>query len=279
MNRFNRYKSQKIIRYEEDFVYSRRFLSRKKLSDNVIAILFTDCSIRREMSKEDISDYLIEISNYDIAMCKKKIKALCNKIGNKTYKKISQKLQIILNHQRFEQLYEFVINSIIETSMDLLVSLDKNSKNQFKQLKCYADVTKLVSETKSQRSTAVKVIQKFFDSIKQLNIDSSQDLEVYSRNKKKFVNFFVYAAALHELKFFPFNLVKKYSKFLEEKVLNSKESFNDTYITALCAVNMNVKKEFLQQRNISVMLEKGNFSCKSKFDLFDLRDKINNKPS
>lgn len=325
---YEKYKYNNVLRYDEKCIYQLQSLVHDKLDESVLKILFTDCVIRRTMNENDEKDEIEKIQHCDFPQLQKKINGLCNKIGDKTYEKISQKFVLILqehkqienklikdksvppndakikenatnmhenavtyhttdtnhtNHTNNEdniytQLLEYIVNTIIKTAMNLLIVLDKNAKNKYMQLKCYAYVIKKITN-KSNKHIVSDIFDNILNMMKQksTNIKSNNnDLETYLKNKNSFINLFVLFAALFEIKFVKQAYIEEHINYLYSQILCSSIESNDTYIPALSALynNIHCNKPVLTINQLNLLLNEAKYSNKCKFEIMDLKDLI-----
>jgi hypothetical protein len=273
-----RFSYNNVIQYNESFVYNLQRKVKRKLSSHVLAILFTDCTIRRTMSENDNSTHIKEIKTYDLVTVKKKIIGLCNKIGDKTYEKISQKIINILNEFNNEDLTTYTITTIIKTAMNLLTVLDKNVNNKYNQLQCYALVCKLICKELKNKTIVSAVFYEMLEDTKQnINAHKSKSVEEYFKKKKKLLNLFVFLAALYHIKFINWEYITAQHNYLYTKILHSSEEINNIYIPTFCVLQMNVTKQLSNKKQVQFLIDNAKYNKKCKFELLDLCDAIKGK--
>lgn len=273
-NNYLRLNNKRIIQYREDEVYALQNKIRTKLSAKVLSILFTDCSIRRSLNSQDIAKYAETISKLDETNKKKKIKSLCNKIGDKTYQKISTKLLIILNNNK--DVFQYIIETIVCAAQNLLIVQNKNETHKYTQLKYYAHVCTFITKTDKQKELAIKIFNKSFDEIINDNkISSNNELELYVKHKNSYINLFIFFAALFNTKFLNESQIIQRINYLYKKILISDKTLNDTQIQAFCEVIQHTNKQFINYKQIQNLLNKSKYSMKAKFELVNAQEYIN----
>lgn len=251
--------------YELDLAYSLQNQVKTPLPDKVMAIFNTGLDIRQQMNSFDIEEYVNQMSNLQYSELQGKVKALCNKVGDSTRVKIAQKLSELLKIA--PTLKTHIVLNIINGVQKLVVSVNSNFKNRYKQLESYAYVCK---NTKGLTKEYLQefILDAFKNKINTLNITSNNDLEDYVRNKSAFINFFVFTLTLHELDHFDMKAVKVLIQDLYSRILTATAGENDTLIAALCTVELQTKAQLVSAREIEVILNTAALSSKKcKFEL------------
>ena len=261
--------------YELDVAYSLQDTVQAPLPEETLNIFFANCTIRREMNTRDVQAYVTEMSQYDSETLQKKVNALCNKVGDKTYVKISQKLTELLKIDA--SLAPYIISSIIQGVQRLVVSVNSNNSNRYEQLKCYANVCKATQGIDGEILHAA-VVKAFKENISKLNIASDNKvLEDYVRNKSAYINFFVFILTLRELGHFDIKTVKYLINHVYTRILTASVADNDTLIPALCTAQLQCNHKLVSLHQIRNIMQNAAFSLKSKFELKNLLEQLEPK--
>jgi len=287
--------TQNIIQYNEQFIYNLQntpYVKNNKLPESVLKILFTNCTIRQEMSKNDVAEYKKEIEDLTEEQIKKTIRGLCNKIGDKTYMKIHEKLKNLINlHlKKYSELLLFTLDLIITTSINLLVVIgNSNIKNKFLQLKHYAIVCKLLITNEKEKqqicdiiTNKLEIIYIEFKKQKENKINHLENnIELYIKEKNTFINLFIFIISLYNIEVLDIQFIIPLLEKLYNEILNSTKDQNSIFISAFYTIFFNMKDaKKITNYSISKLkyLQKhSEFTNKSKFELMDIIDTLYKK--
>lgn len=267
--------NKNIIQYDEAFVYQMSCKVRGQIPQRTLDILLTNCRIRKRMNEKDIKEYKTEMKSYDEEKIKKTIKGLCNKIGDMTEQKISQKLkQILLITQN--SLLKYTLITIFETAISLLTVLNTKQKNKYLQLKCYAKVCKAITP---DQALILEIVNKLLNDLKEFICDGKtrKSLEIYVKKKNSFINLYVLVATLWNMQIIPKTNITNGIKYLIDQIQKSDKEMNLIYIQALNVFLQNLNsqpKHFVDLKTIKYIIKKSDYAMKSKFELLDIKDKI-----
>lgn len=270
-----------VVQYDEEMVFQLRNKVRGQLPEAVMSKLFTDCAIRQTMSDRDIAKYREEVKDYNVETTKRKIKGLCNKICDKTYKKISVKVEILLekyiNKPDLQDILKCTSVSLFDNGMQLLTKTNNKSQEKYKQLSYYGHVCHdLSKKNESRKKIMFSQIKQILEEHKSQPVINNDDLESYFRYKGETVNLFVLLAVLYNLKFLTIKYIRKnVLSYLEKKILSSNTEENMIWIEIFCSfVTVADGMAGVGLKKVEYLYNNSEHSSKSTFELMDLMDKI-----
>lgn len=261
-----------IKQYNDAFVYSlRRNVGTNALPSSTLRILYTDATIRRTMSANDISKYKKEIGGFTLQEMKRKIKGLSNRIGDKTHQKISTKIKTLLEEtQEYDALVRYALETIIEDGINLLTVLDSKTVNKFQQLQCHVLVCDQILYTHQSRALVPDFLTTRLNEYKSSTITSESEFEEYQLFKRRAINLAILICAFAETQLIPKDFVRTMTNELEQDILKACSSKNDILVPVYTAIWMHTSHHMSdQQRNRILKFAKLGTKC--KFELMDLK--------
>ena len=286
------YEYNNVIQYHPEAFNKLRYANKQKLPIEVRKILCSSEFIQKDMNENDKNEYKEQIKTYDREKIKKEIKSLFNKLSLTMYKKMCDKLSIIIKDADYdEEIISFILTKIITICVNRPFGSNTLDKNRFAQFKCYSDACMYLSEIlydnkDVKKDNLVKKIlanlidnpEKIIDKGEVLRIDLNDELvEDHAFEKKcRYVLLNVIITNLYNSKFMGKRYINKHIKNIILGILAGTKEDNDIFIDILCVLHERIKEELkiFSLNNINGILDKANLNMRCKFRLQDLRDTL-----